>query len=179
MAGAARAALHGGRIVAEAKEREAVMRRKVFAYLALFIALASVVTACDKSSPTEPTPAPCTYTLSSASLSFGASGGSDSVNGDGKPLHVERRFGSGAGCRSPAAPAAPENGVVNVSVTPNPTEAVRTGTLTIAGQSVSVAGGGPRACTVEISPSQCIVQQKQREREVSRSAHQHIANGPP
>ena len=48
-------------------------------YLALLVVLGVALSACDKSSPTEPTPAPCTYTLSSASLSFGASGGSDSV----------------------------------------------------------------------------------------------------
>jgi hypothetical protein len=45
------------------------------------------------------------------------------------------------------------NGVVNVSLAANPAEAARTGTLTIAGQSVSVQQEGLGACPLEISPS--------------------------
>lgn len=45
------------------------------------------------------------------------------------------------------------NGVVNVNLTPNASEAPRTGTLTIAGQSVSVQEEGLGACTLELSPA--------------------------
>jgi hypothetical protein len=45
------------------------------------------------------------------------------------------------------------NGVVNVSLTANPSEASRTGVLTIAGQTVSVQEEGLGACTLEISPN--------------------------
>jgi hypothetical protein len=44
-------------------------------------------------------------------------------------------------------------GTVNVTASSNPTNAVRTGTLTIAGLSVSVQEQGLEACTVDISPS--------------------------
>jgi hypothetical protein len=45
------------------------------------------------------------------------------------------------------------NGVVNVNLTANPSETARGGTLTIAGQSVSVQEEGLGACTIELSPS--------------------------
>jgi hypothetical protein len=45
------------------------------------------------------------------------------------------------------------SGMVNVNLTPNPSETTRTGTLTIAGQTVAVQEEGLGACTVEISPS--------------------------
>ena len=43
------------------------------------------------------------------------------------------------------------NGAVTVNVTANPTDAVRTGTLTIAGQSVSVREDSAERCTIERS----------------------------
>jgi hypothetical protein len=45
------------------------------------------------------------------------------------------------------------NGVVSVSLTANSSETSRTGTLTVAGQGVSVVQQGLGNCTVEISPS--------------------------
>ena len=53
--------------------------RQVFTsvFAAVVVLLASF--SCSSDSPTEPTPAQCTYTLSASSLSFGASGGANSV----------------------------------------------------------------------------------------------------
>jgi hypothetical protein len=45
------------------------------------------------------------------------------------------------------------NGVVNVSLTANSSEAARTGTLTVAGQNVSVSQEGLGSCTIELSPT--------------------------
>ena len=45
------------------------------------------------------------------------------------------------------------NGAVSVSLTPNTNVAERTGTLTIAGQSVAVREDGVAPCTLDISPS--------------------------
>ena len=56
------------------------------------------------------------------------------------------------------------NGVVNVSLTANQSQAARTGTLTIAGQAVPVQEEGLGACTIEISPA-------------SASFNQNNANG--
>ena len=86
---------------------------------------------CNNDSPTQPS---CTFALSPSSLSFGASGGSSSVTvttasnctwtaaSDRGWMSIT---GGGSGIGS---------GAVSVSVTANPSEAARTGTLTIGGE---------------------------------------------
>ena len=129
------------------------MRRKAFVHLALFIALASVLAACDSSSPTAPAPGPCTYALSPSSLSFAASGGSGSVNIT-TASHCTWTAASDRGWMSITnGSSGTGNGVVNVSLTANQSQAARTGTLTIAGQAVPVQEEGLGACTIEISPA--------------------------
>ena len=122
-------------------------------YLAPLIVFGAGVASCDKSSPTEPTPAPCSYTLSSSSLTFGASGGTGSVNVT-TASHCTWTAISDRGWMSITSGSnGTGTGVVSVSLTPNPSEAARTGTLAIAGQSVAVREEGLGACTIELSPS--------------------------
>jgi hypothetical protein len=129
------------------------MRNRSFAYLAVVSALGFALVACGNESPTEPTPQPCTYTLSPTSLSFGASGGSSSVNVT-TASHCTWNAASDRGWMSiTSGTSGTGGGVVNVSVTANPSETTRTGTLTIAGQSVAVQEEGLAACTIEISPA--------------------------
>jgi len=117
------------------------------------VAVCPMFAACDNGSPTEPTPAACTYTLSASSLSFGASGGSNSVTVS-TASHCAWTAASDRGWMTIASGASGTgNGAVSVNVTANSTDAVRTGTLTIAGQSVSVREDAPERCTIEISPS--------------------------
>jgi hypothetical protein len=118
------------------------------------VALA-VLWACEHSSPVQPEPPPaCAFTLSTASLSFGASGGPASVTvttgsscawtavSDHAWMHVE----SGASGQGP--------GTVAVSLAANADPAVRTATLTVAGQVVAVIQAGAAvACTVAVSPA--------------------------
>lgn len=119
---------------------------------ALVAALGVALAACDKKSPTEPAPPACTYTLSATSLSFTASGGSGSVNVNAAS-HCTWTAASDRGWMSITSGASGTgNGVVNVSLTANPSEDTRTGTLTIAGQAVSVREDGLQACSFEISP---------------------------
>ena len=120
--------------------------------LALSVLLAAATLACSKSSPTEPTPAPCTYTLSTSSLSFEATGGSNSVTVSAAS-HCAWTASSDRGWMSITSGASGSGGgTVNVTVSSNPTNAVRTGTLTIAGLAVSVQEDGFQACTLDISP---------------------------
>jgi hypothetical protein len=129
------------------------MWNRSLAYFALLMALAVGLPACDKSSPTDPTPTPCTYTLSTSSLSFGVAGGAGSVNVT-TASHCTWSAVSDRGWMSiTSGSSGTGNGVVNVTLTANPSEAARTGTLTIAGQSVSVQEEGLGACTLEISPT--------------------------
>lgn len=129
------------------------MRKTFSVPFALFMLLAAALSACDKSSPTAPTPPACTFALSTTSLSFGASGGSGSVNVI-TASHCAWTAASDRGWMSiTSGLSGTGSGVVNVSLAANASEATRTGTLTIAGQSVSVQEEGLGACTVDISPA--------------------------
>jgi hypothetical protein len=117
-------------------------------------ALVGAIWACDKKSPTEPTPpVPCTFTLSSSALTFGASGGSASVTVTTAATCAwtalsDRGWmtiGSGASGTGP--------GTVAVTVTANTNSDARSGTLTIAGQAVDVRQDGATPCTVSLSPA--------------------------
>jgi hypothetical protein len=129
------------------------MSSKSLRYLALLVVLGVALSACDKDSPTEPTPAPCTYTLSTSSLSFSASGGSNSVTVTAASQCTWNAASDRAWMSITSGASGSGNGVVTISVTPNPTDGVRTGTLTIAGQSVSVREDSFEPCTLDISPS--------------------------
>ena len=56
------------------------MRIIHYGYVAVLTAVGLALAACSGSSPSRPTPGPCTYTLSATSLSFAASGGPGVVN---------------------------------------------------------------------------------------------------
>ena len=119
----------------------------------LLLALVLAPLACDSKSPVEPAPAACTYTLSTASLTVGSQGGPNSVT-----------VTTAANCAWSAASdrgwmtitggsTGTGSGVVSVSLAPNPNEAGRTGTLTVAGKTVAVSQDGAGPCAIDISPS--------------------------
>ena len=112
------------------------------------------VSACDKdSSPTQPSPGPCTFSLSASSLSFVASGGSGSVTITAAS-HCTWTAASDRGWMAITSGASGTgNGTVNVSLSANANTAERTGTLTIAAQSVAVRQDGVTPCTIEIAPA--------------------------
>ena len=130
------------------------MRTNVSWSLLVATALGLGVWACGESgSPTQPSPATCSYSLSISSLSFGASGGTGSV-AITAPGHCSWTAASDRGWMSITSAAnGSGNGVVNVALTPNTTSSARTGTLTIAGQSVAVTEEGLPSCTIDISPA--------------------------
>jgi hypothetical protein len=128
------------------------MRTHSSQYFVLFVGLVTAFLACGTNSPTEPTPTTCTYTLSTTSLSFGAAGGSGSVT-VAAASQCTWTATSDRGWMSVAGASGSGGGTVNVTVTPNSTIGVRTGTLTVAGQAVSVRQDGLEPCTLDISPS--------------------------
>jgi hypothetical protein len=127
------------------------MLRKSSGCMAGCLALALIV-ACDKSSPTEPTPTPCTYTLSTMALAIGAGGGPGSVNVTSAAQCTWTAASDRAWMSITSGANGTGNGVVNVSLTPNASSAVRTGTLTIAGLAVAVRQEAPEPCSIGISP---------------------------
>jgi glucose/arabinose dehydrogenase len=105
--------------------------------------------------------ADCTLTVASASRSFAAEGGSDSV-----------AVSTPRGCPWTAVSSAPwlrvtsevngvGDGMVAYSVEPNTVATARTGSLTIAGRTLTVrqSGVGASACTYSISPTSAVLPQ--------------------
>ena len=122
----------------------------------LWVSVAMVVAliGCEKSSPTEPGPVgTCTYSLSATSLSFGASGGPNSVNVTTASSCAWTASSDRGWMSITSGASGTGSGVVNISLTRNASSAVRTGTLTVAGQSVAVSQDGLAPCTIDISPS--------------------------
>ena len=121
--------------------------------IALLIAMAFSAPGCDKKSPIEPSPPPaCTYTLSTSSLSVAAAGVSAAVNVNTASNCTWSAASDRGWMTITSGSSGSGNGVVNVDLTPNPNETVRTGTLTIAGLSVAVSQDGVPGCSITISP---------------------------
>jgi len=128
------------------------MHLRVFALASLvsFTSLASIVSlaGCD-SNPAQPT---CTYTLSPTSMTMGAAGGAGTVS-----------VATGSGCAWTASSSASwltatggtsgsGPGAVTVAVAANSGTASRTGSLTVAGQAVSVTQQGV-TCAYTLLPA--------------------------
>jgi hypothetical protein len=128
------------------------MRKRSSFYFPLLLALGVVAASCDSSSPTKPSPGPCTFTLSPSSLSLGSSGGPASVTVTAASQCTWTATSDRGWMSITSGASGTGNGAVNVSLTANPSEAARTGTLTIAGQTVSVLEEGLGSCAIEISP---------------------------
>lgn len=129
------------------------MWKSVCAHFVVLMALPAAFLACDNSSPTEPTPSLCAYTLSASSISFAASGGSNSVNVTATASSCTWNATSDRGWMSITGGASGTgNGTVTVNLTANSGNAMRTGTLTIAGQAVAVRQDGLEPCSIEIAP---------------------------
>src|ERR1051326_8141195 len=130
-------------------EFEVALRR--FA-LAGIITLVVAGAACDhRTAPVEPTPLPCTFVLSTSSLSFDAPGGSASVTVTAAAGCAWSATSDHAWMSIVAGATGTGNGAVEVSVDANPTSTDRTAALTIAGQSVAVrvAGLSPAPCRID------------------------------
>jgi hypothetical protein len=130
------------------------MSRKSNRSWVLLLALAVISVACGSRSPDEPAPTPCSYTLWPSTLSFDASGGSGSVTVT-TAANCTWTAASDRGWMSiTGGSSSTGTGVVSVSVAANADTDARTGTLTIAGQAVSVVQRATAiVCTYEISPS--------------------------
>jgi hypothetical protein len=122
-------------------------------FIALFAAVGLAGPGCESSSPTEPTPA-CSYTLSPSSLSFGATGGAASVSVATTSQCTWSAASDRAWMSVTSGASGTGPGTVNVTVSAATSSGERTGTLTVAGQTVGVRQDGvpPVTCTIQISP---------------------------
>ena len=129
------------------------MQKTVLRSLPLVVLIAGFSACGENGSPTQPTPGPCSYSLTPSSLSFGASGGSGSVTVTAGAQCTWTASSDRGWMSITSGAGGTGDGVVSVSLTPNTNTTERTGTLTIAGQSVAVREDGQAPCTIDISPA--------------------------
>ena len=112
-----------------------------------------------------PIPVPCDYTLSSSSFSLGQQSGSLQVSVS-TGAACSWTAASQAGWMTVTTPASNAGGgSVAIAVQANSSASSRTGTLTIAGQSVSVTQAGQPALPVlTVSPSQIVLSSREGSR---------------
>jgi hypothetical protein len=113
------------------------------ASIAGLVSLVFAFLACDNSpTQTQPTPLPCTYDVSPGSLSFPAAGGSRSLTVAARAGCQWTALSDRGWMTIDAGGAGSGNGVVGITVAGNPSSDERTGTLTIAGQGITVRVDG-------------------------------------
>jgi hypothetical protein len=96
----------------------------------------------------------CTYAIAPPSQSFAAAGGSNTATVTATAGCAWTAVSNDAWITVTSAASGTGNGVVNYSVTANVGASTRTGTLTIAGQTLTVTQSGtPPACSYTISPT--------------------------
>jgi len=129
--------------------------RRVLLISVVSIALLVPTAACDHTPAAQPTPLPCTYTLSTVALSFGATGGSGSVAVTTAVGCAWTATSDRAWISIVSSASGTGNGTVEVSVAANVSTGERAGTLTIAGQPVAVhvAALAVEPCTFDLSPA--------------------------
>lgn len=120
----------------------------------LVVISALMVSFCaGKSSPTSPTPASCTFSLSTTTLALGAAAG-----------RVQVSLTTGASCAWTAtsdrtwmtivgAASGTGSGAVIIDVAANPDAGERTGTVTVGGQSIGVRQSGAASCAFTVTPT--------------------------
>ena len=117
------------------------------------VAFAALI-ACDNSGPATPTPAPCAYTISPQSQSFTAAGGPGAVSISTAPSCSWSVAGATGWVTLLSAASGAGAGSVSFTVLPNPDQAARETTLTVASLAFRVSQDGLTPCSFTISPEQ-------------------------
>ena len=99
-------------------------------------------------------PPPCTFSISPTSRNVAAAGGSGEVAVTGGSGCSWTASSNVSWVRITAGASGTGNGNVAYTIDANTSAAARTGTMTIAGRTFTVAQNGTAACAVAISPSQ-------------------------
>jgi hypothetical protein len=101
----------------------------------------------------------CTLTISPASHSFAATGGSDNVAVTATRGCSWTAVSNAPWLRVTSGAAGDGDGTIAYSVDPNPVASARTGLLTVAGRAFTVSQSGAVACTYAIAPTSAVLPQ--------------------
>lgn len=121
--------------------------------LALLVTLTGLAVACGSDGPTEPSPLPCSFTLSPTSASIGADGGTGVVTVTTRSDCQWNATSAWGWITIASAATGTGPGSISYAVAPNTGDA-RTGTVTISGVAFSIAQEGHAPCTYDVSPNQ-------------------------
>jgi hypothetical protein len=124
------------------------------AVLAGALVIAGLVAACGGDSPIEPSPVPCSFALTPTSSTVGPDGATAVVTVTTRSDCQWTATPSAAWITIPSAASRTGPGSVSYVVAPNASEASRTGGITIADVTLSIAQEGRAQCTFDISPQQ-------------------------
>lgn len=116
------------------------------------VVLCLALPACENGSPTEPTPPSCSFGVSPASVTLGPTGGASTLTVTTTSGCAWTSVSNAAWITVAGGASGTGTGTVTIHVAANPTTGARTGTLTVAGQTVTVEEAGLPACTAEINP---------------------------
>ncbi len=97
-------------------------------------------------------PPPCTYSITPISLSFSSAAGNGTVNVTAAAGCTWTAVSNSSWITVTSGSTGTGNGTVTYSITANSGTAQRTGTITIAGQTHTVAQSGTTSCTFVIAP---------------------------
>ena len=132
------------------------MARRTYFVILINLILAVPLAGCGGDDPTEPTPVPCSYTLSPTSRTIGSDGGTGVVTVTTRS-DCEWTAASGAPWVSISGGSSGKGpGSVSYTVAPNAETSPRTGTISIADLTFNIVEEGRVAptCTFEVSPQQ-------------------------
>ena len=128
-------------------------RRTVLVFNTVLIT-AGLAIGCGGDEPNDPSPLPCSYTLSPTSQLMGSDGGAGAVIVTTRSDCQWSASPSAAWIAIVAGASGTGNGSVGYTIGANPAQAARTATITIAGLTFTVTQDGRAACTFDISPQQ-------------------------
>lgn len=128
------------------------MTRTSSLYLTVVAVLAIGIVGCgSKSTPIQPGPT-CTFAVSPSALAFGAAAATNSITVTTAAGCAWSATSDRAWMSITSGSSGTGSGTVNVDLTANASSSERTGTLTIAGQPVTVKQDGLAPCAVQIAP---------------------------
>jgi hypothetical protein len=116
--------------------------------------IVGVLAGCSDDNPNDPTPLPCSYTLSPTNRTITSDGGAGAVTVTTRPDCQWSATASAEWIAIASGTSGTGNGSVGYTVASNPATSSRTGTITVTGVTSTIVQDGRPACSFDVSPQQ-------------------------